>query len=162
MIPQRSPTAQIDEILGNIASYKFISLQGTAKIPFQPKLDIIFRRDQSLPFHPNGITFVADCGEAGELRETYYSIGGGFVVQENDESILYSEPVQLPYPIDTSADVLKWHRSTGKAIWEIVLENEKVWRDENDRALRTTGGLESDAGKYIPGLPNGRYASRRP
>ncbi len=128
--PITIPTANIDGILADITSTEILSLQGEVEVFFQPKMDIVFRREESLPFHPNGLTFVADCGNAGELRESYYSIGGGFVVQEGDEAILYGEPARLPYPIDTAADLRKWHEATGKAIWEIVLENEKIWREE--------------------------------
>jgi L-serine dehydratase len=123
-------TACVDGILAEINSTETLVLQGTVPVSFQPKRDIIFKRDQSLPFHPNGLTFIADCGDAGELRETYYSIGGGFVVQEDDETVIQTEPVRLPFPIDSAADLRNWHGATGKAIWEIVLENEKAWRPE--------------------------------
>ena len=128
--PITIPTADIDSILARIASTETLLLHGTTPIPFQPKRDIVFQRDKTLPFHPNGLTFVADCGAEGEVRETYYSIGGGFVVQEEAEIVLNNELVKLPYPIDSAADLSNWHGATGKAIWEIVLENEKAWRPE--------------------------------
>jgi L-serine dehydratase len=68
-------------------------------------------------------------GEA--LAETYYSIGGGFVVKEGGDE-QSQEQVQLPFPIDTSAHLLHWCMKTGMAISEVVMENEHAWRPEAD------------------------------
>ena len=125
-------TANIDLILAEIAASQTITMPGGRSIPFVPKIDVVFHRDESLPFHPNGLTFVANGGAPGEVRETYFSIGGGFVTQEDFEENISQEMAQLPYPIDTAADLIRWCRTTDKAIWEIVLENDKVWRDEGE------------------------------
>jgi L-serine dehydratase len=124
-------TTEIDRILAEINSRETILLQGEMKITFTPKKDIEFRMKESLPFHPNGLTFRADCGTMGTRTESYYSIGGGFVVQEHQQVAGLQAHDNLPYPVNHASDLLLWHRSTGKDIWEIVLENEKVWRDEN-------------------------------
>lgn len=128
--PVTIDTSDIDRILSEIATNETILLQGEMKIVFAPKTDVVFLMKESLPFHPNGLTFFAEYRESKEVRETYYSIGGGFVVQEDRRETRPLKSI-LPYPIDYAADLLKWHRLTGKAIWEIVLENEKVWRDES-------------------------------
>lgn len=125
-------TANIDLILAEIAASQIITLPGGQSLSFIPKTDIIFHRDESLPFHPNGLTFVANDGTDNEARETYFSIGGGFVTQEDFEENTSQEMAQLPYPIDTAADLLRWCGTMGLPIWEVVLENEKVWRDEAD------------------------------
>ncbi len=128
--PVTIDTTDIDRILAEISENETIFLQGNMQIAFTPKKDVNFRMTESLPFHPNGLTFVADCGINGELQETYYSIGGGFVVQENSANESTVIKARLPYPIDYASDLLKWHKLTGKQIWEIVLENEKVWKNE--------------------------------
>jgi L-serine dehydratase len=128
--PVTIDTSEIDRILAEISSRETILLQGEMKIAFAPKKDIEFRMKESLPFHPNGLTFRADCGKMGIKTETYYSIGGGFVVQEHQQENNSQKPCVLPYPVNHASDLLKWHRMTGKDIWEVVLENEKVWRDE--------------------------------
>lgn len=125
-------TANIDTIRKEIRTTNEIRLAGEYALPFEEKKHIVFHLNESLPFHPNGVKFVADCGTKGEVAETYFSIGGGFVVQEDDEAVFNTEPVKLPYPIDTADDLLKWHRKTDKEIWEIVLENELVWRQEEE------------------------------
>jgi len=129
--PVTIDTADIDRILAEIATNEIIFLQGDMKISFAPKKDVAFQIKESLPFHPNGITFIADCGDKGKISETYYSIGGGFVIQEDSKEENSTEMPVLPYPIDYSSDLLKWHEISGKSIWEIVLENEKVWREES-------------------------------
>ncbi len=123
-------TANIDLILNEIAVSQMITLPGGQSLSFIPKTDIVFHRDESLPFHPNGLTFVANDGTECEVRETYFSIGGGFVTQEDFEENVSQEMAQLPYPIDTAADLLRWCETTDLSIWEVVLENEKVWRGE--------------------------------
>ena len=85
-----------------------------------------------MPFHPNGLTFVASGGSASAVRETYFSIGGGFVTQEDFSEKVSQEMAQLPYPIDTAAELLRWCDTAGLPIWAVVLENEKVWRDESE------------------------------
>ncbi|WP_221393178.1 L-serine ammonia-lyase [Dyadobacter sp. NIV53] len=129
--PVTIDTTDIDRILAEIAINETIFLQGDMKIAFTLKEDVIFKIKESLPFHPNGITFIADCGNLGEKRETYYSIGGGFVIQENSTDEDNTKEISvLPYPIDHASDLLNWHQISGKPIWEIVLDNEKVWRNE--------------------------------
>nr|WP_295930241.1 L-serine ammonia-lyase [uncultured Dyadobacter sp.] len=128
--PVTIETSSIDRILNDIATQESTLLHGEMRIHFNPKTDVVFHNAESLPFHPNGLTFVADAGSGGEISETYYSIGGGFVVQENGEGNTASERPEIPYPVDHASDLLRWHRLTGKPIWEIVLDNEKIWRDE--------------------------------
>lgn len=91
-------------------------------------IDVQFLMNETLPFHPNGLSFLADCnGDA--ISETFYSVGGGFVVKEN-ETGNKSTLIELPFPINTSEQLLHWCMKTGLAIHEVVLENETAWRSE--------------------------------
>ncbi|QRR03936.1 L-serine ammonia-lyase [Dyadobacter sandarakinus] len=128
--PVTMDTGTIPRILEDLAQSKTINLAGRRKIPFDPAVQIVFLNTQTLPFHPNGLTFEAQLADGDSIIETYFSIGGGFVVKENDEITASIPAVTLPYRVNTAEDLLKWHRETGKAIWEIVLENEKSWRSE--------------------------------
>ncbi|WP_031527583.1 L-serine ammonia-lyase [Dyadobacter crusticola] len=127
--PVSIETRAIDQILADIASQETTLLHGEMEICFSPKEHVVFHRNESLPFHPNGLTFIADCTDS-TLQETYYSIGGGFVIQEGENQGGVTSLISLPFPIDYASDLLKWHKVSGKTIWEIVLENEKAWRDE--------------------------------
>lgn len=92
-------------------------------------ITVEFIMNEALPFHPNGLSFLADCGNDIQISETFYSIGGGFVVQENEDKGNEAK-VDLPFPINTASDLLHWCMKTGLAINEVVMENETAWRSE--------------------------------
>ena len=77
------------------------------------------------------MTFLAGWEDGRQLAETWYSIGGGFVKKEGEE-INFDTVIQLPFPINTNADLLHWCRKTGMTISEVVMENEAAWRPEQD------------------------------
>lgn len=97
---------------------------------------IRFLMNEALPFHPNGLSFEAHFKNQKIVKETFYSIGGGFVIKEN-ENVKPANETELPFPINTADDLLHWCRKTGLSISDVVLENESVWRSEED----TTSGL---------------------
>jgi L-serine dehydratase len=113
----------------DISKMKILVLKGLHEIDFDPREDIEFFISESLPFHPNGMTFLAKLCNGNNIAETYYSVGGGFVIQENEQYSAASS-VQLPFPINKADDILHWCRKTGLAIHEVVLENENSWRSE--------------------------------
>jgi len=129
--PVTCDVTQIHSLIGDIARTNTLRLGGARDIPFDPKSDIQFLFTQSLPFHPNGLTFTARFAENKNTSQTYYSVGGGFVVQEN-EKISGASSVQLPFPINKADDILHWCRKTGLAIHEVVMENEGAWRKESE------------------------------
>src|SRR4030095_16845471 len=105
----------------DIAEMKILVLNKQHEIDFDPAEDIDFLITESLPFHPNALTFLAARKKGEPISETYYSIGGGFVVKEG-ESETGSSTVELPFPIDTAEGLLHWCRKTGLAIYDVVLE----------------------------------------
>lgn len=90
---------------------------------------VTFLMKESLPFHPNALTFLCRTYDGREIAETYYSIGGGFVVKEGEENA-GSFNSDLPFPVDKSADLLHWCIKSGLSIAEVVMENENAWRSE--------------------------------
>jgi L-serine dehydratase len=106
-----------------------IELGGKKIIPFDPKEKLLFLFNETLPYHPNGMTFLITMLDGKQWSETYYSIGGGFVVKEGEEHSS-SASIDLPFPINTADDLLHWCMKTGLAIHEVVLENETMWRTE--------------------------------
>lgn len=121
----------IDARINDIASMKEILLGGKHELAFDPREDIEFLLHESLPFHPNAVTFLADYKNGDSIAETYYSIGGGFVVKEG-ESQKGKQQVQLPFPVDSAHDLLHWCMKTGMSISEVVMENENAWRSEKE------------------------------
>ena len=115
----------------DIRSMKKILLAGRHEIDFDPAEDIEFLYSESLPFHPNALTFLVALHNNENFAETYYSIGGGFVVKEGEVNNAKDE-ITLPFPVNTSEDLLHWCMKTGMGISEIVLENEHSWRGEKE------------------------------
>ena len=115
--------------INDIASMKKLLLGGLHEIDFDPREDIDFLITESLPFHPKGLSFLAHLKNGNHLAETYYSVGGGFVIKEGEENSTL-DAVQLSFPIQIADDLLHWCRKTGMPIHEIVMENENAWRPE--------------------------------
>ena len=121
----------INSRIADIAAMKELVLGGLHEVQFDPREDIEFLYSESLPFHPNAVTFLADCKNGEAISETYYSIGGGFVVKEGEKRSSIGA-IQLPFPINTSSDILHWCMKTGMSISEVVMENENAWRPEKE------------------------------
>ncbi|MFN5335448.1 MAG: L-serine ammonia-lyase [Bacteroidota bacterium] len=120
--------------LHDIAQMNRLLLGGAHEIPFDPREDIEFLISESLPFHPNGLSFLASIENDQSIAATYYSIGGGFIVKENEE-VLHKQVVQLPFPVETADELLHWCMKTGMSVSEVVYENELAWRSEADVKL---------------------------
>lgn len=127
--PVTFDVGNIHSKINDIAAMKKILLAGLHEVDFDPREDIEFFLTESLPFHPNALTFLATLKNGEAFAETYYSIGGGFV-QKEGETTASTSNIQLPFPINTADDLLHWCRKTGLSIYEIVMENENVWRTE--------------------------------
>jgi L-serine dehydratase len=123
--PEKIDVNSIASKINCIESEKKLLLNAEKKI----NVSVEFLVTEVLPFHPNGLSFLADCENNIQVSETYYSVGGGFVVKE-DETQSANDFIDLPFPINTSEDLLHWCRKTGFAISEVVMENETVWRSE--------------------------------
>lgn len=121
----------INPKIDNINTTQKILLAGITEIDFAPSTDIQFLFTESLPFHPNALTFLVTLNDTNTFAETYYSVGGGFVKKEGEDANSQST-VTLPFPINTANDLLHWCMKTGMGISEIVLENENTWRKEEE------------------------------
>ena len=119
---------QITPKIQQISRDKRLFVGGSQALCFDPTVDIEFLLAETLPFHPNALSFLASFSSGDTLSETYYSTGGGFVVREGEET--RKGEISLPFPINTSEELLHWCRKTGLAIHEVVLENEGAWRPE--------------------------------
>lgn len=128
--PTTIAVEKIDEYIGDVYQRRILQLNSKASIVFNPLENIAFIYEK-LPFHPNALTFVAQFANGRGIAETYYSIGGGFVIQE-DSKPTDNQTITLPYPIDKEADIQAYVDTTGLAIHSIVLQNELAWRKEDE------------------------------
>jgi L-serine dehydratase len=120
----------VDERLASIRERGTLRLFDDHDIPFVVNEHLHFERKKSLPGHPNGMRFTAYDDSLEELRsKVYYSVGGGFVVDENATGADRIKPddTVLPHPFDTAADLLDRCRETGLSISALMLENEKAF-----------------------------------
>ncbi|WP_165246823.1 L-serine ammonia-lyase [Paludisphaera soli] len=120
--------------VAEVRASRTLPLAGGRRIPFDEREDLIFHRGESLPFHPNALRFTATLDDGAARAETYYSIGGGFVVREGEAAGTPGDGPAIPFPIETAADLLRACRENGLTIPEVVLRNERAVRD--DEAIR--------------------------
>lgn len=128
--PVTIDVASIESKVAEVTASRQLSLGGVTAISFDPALQLRFLLSEALPFHPNALSFLVQCSNGEAISETYYSIGGGFVVQEGHLAGHNAQTVQLSFPVNTADDLKHWCMKTGLAIWEVVLENELAWRPE--------------------------------
>ncbi len=107
-----------------------INLDTVHPVRFDPVQNIQFLIGESMPFHPNALSFLAETADGASIAETYYSIGGGFVVKEGE--VPAPSLNTLPFPVNSADDLLHWCRKTGLSIHDVVLENESSWRSESE------------------------------
>ena len=164
--PETCDTASIDDRVEAIGHASAVLFDARRRLPFDPAADIVFHSQETLPFHPNGMTLIAMLEDGSEQSQTYYSIGGGFVVQEN-ESAQGRRALELPYPIETGDQLIGHCEAQRASIPEIVRRNERAWRDDQaiDAAMnRIISTMEQCIlkGCHTPGiLPGGLGVSRR-
>ncbi|GAB6196666.1 L-serine ammonia-lyase [Lysobacter xanthus] len=125
----------IPAALERIRTTKRIRLHGEHEIGFDEKHDLIMNKRQKLPFHTNGMRFTAyDAhGEVIATRD-YYSVGGGFVVNQDEaaEDRIVADETELPYPFSTGDALLAQCERTGLSIAQLMFANEQAWRSPTE------------------------------
>ncbi len=156
-----------DAIVETIRGCQKLRLLGEHTVAFHESTDLLFLESECLPFHPNGVCFTAHDASGETLAcETYFSVGGGFVVQETESSQDHAAR-QVPYEFSSARELLAIGRRTGLSIAEIVAANEASWRPTDE----TSAGLDRiwavmqgcmERGFATPGvLPGGLGVKRR-
>ncbi len=140
--PVTCDTATIPAKIEAIRRSATIRLGGQRPVRFDPATGCRFNSRISLPQHPNGLTFTAFLASGASAAETYYSVGGGFIVQQ-DESDEDAQAVTLPFPIESAKDLLGHCNAHGLTVPEVVWRNELTWRTPEEirqglRAIWTT------------------------
>lgn len=132
--PELIPPDDIRPTISSIEDKCSLKLGGEREITFLPLQDIVFEK-KFLTFHSNGIKFEANDKDGNELdSQTYYSIGGGFVVQEGEIPRVGDgiDAKKFPFPIQKADQLLSYTKTHKCSIADIVLENEKTLRSENE------------------------------
>ncbi|MFC7842238.1 L-serine ammonia-lyase [Streptomyces sp. NPDC001046] len=133
--PRTVDVESADERVEAIKAGGRLNLLGEHEIAFSFDDDMVLHRRKALPYHANGMTLWAyDASGAELLTKTYYSVGGGFVVDEDAvgaDRIKLDDTV-LKYPFRTGDELLRLTRETGLSISALMLENERAWRTEEE------------------------------
>ena len=128
--PVTCDVGQLPEIEKDVRARRRIGLRGACEIDFDPATQIVFHFAEVLAFHPNGLTFEATLANGEVVRETYFSVGGGFVVQEAQTQADERQRVRLPFPIEKAADLERYCEEQRASIPQIVMRNELMWRTQ--------------------------------
>jgi L-serine dehydratase len=110
-----------------------LTLAGGREIAFNPDSDVVLWRTKTLPLHPNGMTFTAWGRDGAVLAErSYYSVGGGFVLDDSEAAgpRIVPDATVLPHPFASGAELLAQCEETGFSVARLMRENERVWRSD--------------------------------
>ncbi|MEV6196752.1 L-serine ammonia-lyase [Streptomyces sp. NPDC051920] len=133
--PRTVDVENADERVEQIKASGRLRLLGEHEIGFSFDDDLILHRRKALPYHANGMTiFAYDASGGLVLEKTYYSVGGGFVVDEDavGEDRIKLDDTILKYPFRTGDELLRLTKETGLSISALMLENERAWRTEEE------------------------------
>jgi L-serine dehydratase len=128
--PEKADPDHLFQLVDSVRANSRLKLGGDREISWTEAEDLGFQR-KTLPYHSNGMTFQA-MSAAGEvlLQRTYYSIGGGFVVNEQaaEANQIVADSTKLPFPFTTAAQLLTHCREQGLSISSVMWANEQAWR----------------------------------
>ena len=170
-IPSEIAPEAIQPSIERIRQTHALRLNGDREIEFIESRDLLWRTTQTLPYHSNGLRFtIFDASGTALQSKTYYSIGGGFVVEEG-EAPLASNRAAVPHPFSSGAELLDAAERAGLGISQLMLENESAWRPREEvlagirhvwscmdsciqRGLAATGSLPGglDVQRRAPGM----------
>jgi L-serine dehydratase len=163
-LPDTLEPEKVDDLVESLNSGKKIEIQGLPLLHFSPEDNIVFDYGPPLEGHPNGLIISASNESGKEVcQETYYSIGGGFVLTEKELKNNKAAAIiagDVPYPFKSAAEMLKMGEESGLSIAAMKIENEltqaskeelnkkldKTWKVMNDCINR---GLDKDG--ILPG-----------
>ncbi len=143
LMPDSIDPDSIDARLKKIRKEKVLQLQGSHPIAFAEKSDVLFLRRETLSFHPNGVKFMALDAAGALLQERrYFSVGGGFVVSQEDADAEHAATHEAPrivadrtvlaYPFLSGDALLAITASTGMSIAQVMRANEHAWRSDEE------------------------------
>ena len=135
-LPESVDIASMSQRIEGIRANNKLMLAGSRSIAFNEEIDLVMHRKKSLPYHPNGMSFEA-FDEQGKslLKRSYYSVGGGFVVDEaaaaGDCQIIEDE-TPVPYPFSSGDELLAQCKRHSLTISDLMMANERVRQPEED------------------------------
>ena len=137
LLPDSIDPDTIESRIRQIREDASLLLNGEQRMAFKERSDILFLRNETLPFHANGARFLAFASDGEQIEERcYFSVGGGFVVsqEEADRSVdqpkLVVDPTRLEHPFSSGDELLAITVRTGLSIAQVMRRNEYAWRTD--------------------------------
>ncbi|MBT8417283.1 MAG: L-serine ammonia-lyase [Silicimonas sp.] len=125
--PESYDRDRAEAVLASIRSEKTVSPEGLGSLTFDPDADLVFDYDRTLPGHANGMILMATDSQGDvTVQETYYSVGGGFVLTEKELAAGKDtdDGAPVPYPFKSAAEMLEMCRETGQSVAALKRANE--------------------------------------
>ena len=166
--PDRIDPATIDSRISQVLQEHCLILDGSHPLAFEYGRDMLLL-DENLPYHPNAMSLEALDGQGSLLCQTYYSVGGGFIVEqaEIDAPAAESNAVILPYEFDSAAQLLALCKTHGLSVAQLMMANERAWRPEaevREGLLRIWAAMKECVQNGLRNegiLPGGLHVKRR-
>jgi len=166
--PDRIDPSTIDSRIGQVMQEQCLMLDGSQPLTFVYARDMLLL-DENLPYHPNAMSLEALDGQASLLCQTYYSVGGGFIVEQGEIDAPQAEAnaFTLPYAFSSGAQLLALCKAHQLSVAQLMMANECAWRPEaevREGLLRIWAAMREcvDNGLRNEGiLPGGLGVKRR-
>jgi len=132
--PEQVPVDEIPDLLRRIRSTRTLTIQPGLGVPFDEKLDLHFNQSELLPRHSNAMRFEAfDAAGQSLLKRIFYSVGGGFIVEEGvEQGAITVTTRSAPFPFQSGDEMLALGRTTGLCVSQMTLANENCLRPEQE------------------------------
>jgi len=129
--PDRIDPTTIEPRIGQVMQEQCLMLDGSHPLAFNYTRDMLLL-EQSLPYHPNAMSLEALDEQDSLFSQTYYSVGGGFIVEQQEIDAPQGEAnaVEQPYPFASAAELLALCKAHGMGVAQLMMANECVWRPE--------------------------------
>ncbi|WAC45720.1 L-serine ammonia-lyase [Pseudomonas sp. SL4(2022)] len=167
--PDLVDPSTIEPRIADLLASGQLLLGGRVSIAFDWARDMLLL-DENLPYHPNAMTLSAFAADGNLLHEnTYYSVGGGFVVDAEQAASgqLDQDHTQLPYDFNSAEELLRLCKAHGLRVSELMMANEKAWRSEAEirsglmRLWQAMRDCVEQGLKHEGTLPGGLNVKRR-
>jgi L-serine dehydratase len=145
-------TVDVDSIARRVAAAettKRVKLLAKHEVALDPATSLVFHRRDKLPLHANGMRFTAYAGDDVVAERIYYSVGGGFVVDQAGapaDGSTPAEQVRVPYPFNSADELLRHASEQGMSLSTLMLENEKAHQAEGEirrRVLEISSAMDA-------------------
>ncbi len=165
--PESIDPDDVNQLVATIKQTQKITLLKQHAIVFDPEKHIVFNYKKSFELHPNGMQFIAYDQQQNILQQAiYFSVGGGFIINENEINQEKKSTETLPYKFNSAAELMAHCQSNSLSIADVMMANEAVWRDKTEikaKLLKIAEIMETciEKGCHTPGHLAGPLQVRR-